>query len=123
MEKMKSYQKAALRMLKSLLVSYIVTGLLLLLLALLLYKLHLSESVINLSITAIYLLSCFLAGFLEGKMMKARKFLWGAAAGALYFTLLTLISLAARQGFSDTTGLLSTLLLCVGGGTLGGMLS
>ena len=97
MEKMKHYQGAAMRLLKALLAAYIVTGGLLLLLALLLYKLRLSESVINLSITAIYLIACFLAGFLMGKMMKTRKYLWGAAGGLLYFTLLALISLAARQ--------------------------
>ncbi len=81
MEKMKHYQGAAMRLLKALLAAYIVTGGLLLLLALLLYKLRLSESVINLSITAIYLIACFLAGFLMGKMMKTRKYLWGAAGG------------------------------------------
>ena len=124
MEKMKHYQGAAMRLLKALLAAYIVTGGLLLLLALLLYKLRLSESVINLSITAIYLIACFLTGFLMGKMMKTRKYLWGAAGGLLYFALLSLISLAARQGFGvEPSGLVTTLLLCTAGGTLGGMLS
>lgn len=123
MEKMKHYQGAAMRLLKALLAAYIVTGGLLLLLALLLYKLRLSESVINLSITAIYLIACFLAGFLMGKMMKTRKYLWGAAGGLLYFTLLALISLAARQGSAEASSFITTLLLCIAGGTLGGMLS
>ena len=123
MEKMKHYQGAAMRLLKALLAAYIVTGGLLLLLALLLYKLRLSESVINLSITAIYLIACFLAGFLMGKMMKTRKYLWGAAGGLLYFTLLALISLAARQGSVEASSFITTLLLCTAGGTLGGMLS
>ncbi len=124
MEKMKHYQGAAMRLLKALLAAYIVTGGLLLLLALLLYKLRLSESVINLSITAIYLIACFLTGFLMGKMMKTRKYLWGAAGGLLYFALLALISLAAHQGFgAEPSGLVTTLLLCTAGGTLGGMLS
>ncbi len=124
MEKMKHYQGAAMRLLKALLAAYIVTGGLLLLLALLLYKLRLSESVINLSITTIYLIACFLTGFLMGKMMKTRKYLWGAAGGLLYFALLALISLAARQNFgAEPSGLVTTLLLCTAGGTLGGMLS
>ena len=123
MEKMKHYQGAAMRLLKALLAAYIVTGGLLLLLALLLYKLRLSESVINLSITAIYLIACFLTGFLMGKMMKTRKYLWGAAGGLLYFTLLALISLAARQGSAEASSFITTLLLCTAGGTLGGMLS
>ena len=115
MEKMKHYQGAAMRLLKALLAAYIVTGGLLLLLALLLYKLRLSESVINLSITAIYLIACFLAGFLMGKMMKTRKYLWGAAGGLLYFTLLALISLAARQGSAEASSFITTLLLCTAG--------
>ena len=123
MEKMKHYQGAAMRLLKALLAAYIATGGLLLLLALLLYKLRLSESVINLSITAIYLIACFLAGFLMGKMMKTRKYLWGAAGGLLYFTLLALISLAARQGSAEASSFITTLLLCTAGDTLGGMLS
>lgn len=123
MKKMKHYQGAAMRLLKALLAAYIATGGLLLLLALLLYKLRLSESVINLSITAIYLIACFLAGFLMGKMMKTRKYLWGAAGGLLYFTLLALISLAARQGSAEASSFITTLLLCTAGGTLGGMLS
>ena len=123
MEKMKHYPGAAMRLLKALLAAYIVTGGLLLLLALLLYKLRLSESVINLSITTIYLIACFLAGFLMGKMMKTRKYLWGAAGGLLYFTLLALISLAARQGSAEASSFITTLLLCTAGGTLGGMLS
>lgn len=124
MDKMKHYQGAAMRLLKALLAAYIATGALLLVLALLLYKLRLTEAVINLSITAIYLLACFLTGFLMGKMMKTRKYLWGAAGGLLYFALLALISLAARQEFSgEASGFVTTLLLCVAGGTLGGMLS
>lgn len=124
MEKTKPCRGAALPMLKALLASYILTGLSLLLLALLLYRLRLSEAAVNIGITAVYLLSCFLGGFLEGKMMKTRKYLWGAAFGLLYFTLLTLISLAAGQGFSGTSShFVTTLLLCTAGGTLGGMLS
>ena len=124
MEKGKVYQGAAVRMLKSLLGSYIVTGLLLLILALLLYKLRLSESVINAGIIAVYVISCFLGGFLEGKMMKNRKFLWGGAFGLLYFALLFGISLAAGQGFSGSSShFVTTLILCMAGGTLGGMVS
>lgn len=124
MEKGKAYQAAAARMLKALLASYIITGALLLLLALLLYKLRLSESVVNVGVTVIYVLSCFLGGFLEGKMMKTRKFLWGCAFGLLYFAALAVISLAAGQGFSGgTSHFITSLALCMAGGTLGGMVS
>ena len=124
MEKGKACQDAAVRLIKSLLAAYIVTGLLLLLLALLLYKLQLSESVVNIGIIAIYVAACFLGGFLEGKMMKTRKFLWGGAFGLLYFAVLAVISLAVGQGFSGSSShLVTTLILCMAGGTLGGMVS
>ena len=124
MEKGKACQDAAVRLIKSLLAAYIVTGLLLLLLALLLYKLQLSESVVNIGIIAIYVAACFLGGFLEGKMMKTRKFLWGGAFGLLYFAVLTIISLAVGQGFSGSSShFVTTLILCMAGGTLGGMVS
>ncbi|HIR97231.1 MAG TPA: TIGR04086 family membrane protein [Candidatus Merdisoma faecalis] len=124
MEKGKACQDAAVRLIKSLLAAYIVTGLLLLLLALLLYKLQLSESVVNIGIIAIYVAACFLGGFLEGKMMKTRKFLWGGAFGLLYFAVLAIISLAVGQGFSGSSShFVTTLILCMAGGTLGGMVS
>lgn len=124
MEKGKSYQGAAVRMLKSLLSSYIITGFLLLFLAFLLYKFQLSEGKVNIGIIVIYALSSFLGGFLEGKMMKTRKFLWGAAAGLLYFTILAFISLAVSRSFAGgSSHFVTTLILCTAGGTLGGMLS
>ena len=124
MEKGKACQDAAVRLIKSLLAAYIVTGLLLLLLALLLYKLQLSESVVNIGIIAIYVAACFLGGFLEGKMMKTRKFLWGGAFGLLYFAVLAIISLAVGQGFSGSSShFVTPLILCMAGGTLGGMVS
>ena len=124
MEKGNACQDAAVRLIKSLLAAYIVTGLLLLLLALLLYKLQLSESVVNIGIIAIYVAACFLGGFLEGKMMKTRKFLWGGAFGLLYFAVLAIISLAVGQGFSGSSShFVTTLILCMAGGTLGGMVS
>lgn len=124
MEKGNAYQDAAVRMIKALLASYIVTGLLLLVLALLLYKLRLSESAVNVGIIAVYVVSCFLGGFLGGKMMKTRKFLWGSVCGLLYFTILAVISLAVNQSFSGgSSHFVTTLALCLAGGTLGGMVS
>ena len=124
MEKGKACQDAAVRMVKALLAAYIVTGLLLLLLAFLLYKLQLAESIVNVGIIAIYVIACFLGGFLEGKMMKTRKFIWGGAFGLLYFAVLAIIPLAVGQGFSGTSSnFVTTLILCMAGGTLGGMVS
>lgn len=111
-------------LLKSLLFSYILTGSLLLLLALLLYKANLSQKVVSICIIVIYVLATFFAGFITGKKLKNRRFLWGALMGAAYFLVLVVISLAVnRQPGILSSSFLTTLILCCGGGMLGGMLS
>ena len=111
-------------LLKSLLFSYILTGGLLLLLALLLYKANLSQKVVSICIIVIYVLATFFAGFITGKKLKNRRFLWGALMGTAYFLVLAVISLAVnRQPGILSSSFLTTLILCCGGGMLGGMLS
>ncbi len=111
-----------MRIVKALLASYLLTGGLLLLLAGLLYRFRLDEGKVQIGIILIYILSCFAGGFLAGKMMKSRKFLWGVLLGLLYFLVMTLVSLAVNRTLQDgTTSFLTTFLLCMGGGMLGGM--
>ena len=52
---------------KCLLASYVLTLLLLCLLALLLYKLHLTEGMVTIAISAIYVVTTFMAGFFGRK--------------------------------------------------------
>lgn len=111
-------------LLKTLLFSYILTGALLALLAFLLYKVGLTERIVSIVIIAIYVASTFFAGFVAGKRLKNRKFLWGLLMGSAYFLVLLGISVilgepAGQLGDSVVT----TLVLCTAGGMLGGMLS
>ena len=111
-------------MLKSLLASYIVTGLLLLGLTFLVYKFELDEQVVVAGIVAIYVVSTFMGGYIIGKLTGAKKYIWGMIVGAVYFALLFLISYGVYREF-NTNGIssITTAILCIGGGTLGGMLS
>ena len=72
-------------LLKTLLFSYILTGALLALLAFLLYKVGLTEKIVSIVIIAIYVAATFFAGFMAGKKLKNRKFLWGLLMGSAYF--------------------------------------
>lgn len=109
---------------KLLIASYFITGILLLLLAMLLYKFHIGEAIVNMGIVLIYCLSTFFTGFLAGKSMREKKFLWGLLLGAAYFLLLCLISFAITRSIEDLSGnFLTSMLLCTGSGMLGGMLS
>ena len=59
-----------------------------------------------------------------GKLTGVKRFLWGLLAGILYFALLLLISLGVYHSLQGEAGnLLTTFLLCAGGGMLGGMVS
>lgn len=111
-------------LLKCLLFAYALTGVLLMLLSLLLYKAGLGEKTVPIAIIVIYVASTFLAGFLAGKRMKNRKFIWGLLEGAAYFLILAVISLAAGENtVTAGSSFFTTLVLCSGGGMLGGMLS
>lgn len=110
--------------LKALLVSYVLTGGLLLLLALLLYRFSLSESIVSISIIAIYVVASFIAGSLAGNKMEARKFMWGLLMGVLYFLILVVVSLVVNHSLKDVaTNFFTVFILCAAGGMLGGMKS
>lgn len=110
--------------LKALLCAYVVTGILLPVLTLLLYKAGLSEENVNAGIILVYVISTFSGGFVIGKLTGMRKFLWGLLLGVIYFVLLLLISLGIYHSLqADVMNLVTTFLLCAGGGMLGGMIS
>ena len=110
--------------LKSLLVSYILTGVLLLLLAVALYKLELNEKAVSAAIVAIYIVSTLIGGIIIGKFARVRRYLWGLGLGIGYFALLLLITLGVYRTLNgDAANLVTTFVLCAGGGMPGGMLS
>ncbi len=113
-----------LLILKVLLGAYILTGGLLLLLALFVYRFGLTEKAVSLTIIGIYIGVTFCSGFFMGKKIKTRKFLWGLLMGTLYFLVLVVLSLAVNHSFKDVaTNFFSVLIMCAGSGMLGGMLS
>ena len=111
-------------LLKCLLFAYIVTVVLLAVLAFLLYKLGLGEKFVSGAIIAIYVLATVLGGFIAGRRMRNRRFLWGLLVGAAYFVILAVVSIVFDQGRIQVgRSFFTTLVLCAGGGMLGGMIS
>ena len=110
--------------LKALLASYIVTGKLLLLLTMALYKMELNEKMVSAAIVAIYVMATLIGGILIGKMAKVKRFIWGLGLGVAYFALLLLITLGVYHTLNgDGSNLVTTFILCAGGGMAGGMIS
>ena len=100
------------------------TGLLLLLLAFVLFWFEPGEGTAAAGITFIYVASCLTGGFAAGKIMRKDRYLWGIVTGLSYYVLLLLVSFLA-QGKWDVTfaHAVTTFFMCLGGGVLGGMLS
>ena len=110
--------------LRDLLISYIITGLLLLLLSFCMLKLDLSNKVLSGGIIVTYILSNFIGGFLLGKSSEQKRFLWGLGMGALYFVTLIMISIVTSPIAALEGGrIASVMFICIFSGMLGGMVS
>ena len=124
MDKVLHRNSKALVILKNLLISYIVTGLLLLLLSLLMLKLDLSNGILSGGIILTYILSCFIGGFLLGKSAEQKRFLWGLLMGGLYFLIILFVSILGNTLAGIEAGRVATvLMICLFSGMLGGMVS
>lgn len=111
-------------MIKSLLASYIVTGILLLALTFFMYKFELNEKIVSAAIVGIYVVSTFIGGMIIGKLTGEKRYLWGMILGILYFALLLVITLGVYRTLNgDSVSIITSLILCAGGGMAGGMIS
>ena len=109
---------------KSLLASYIVTGILLLVLTFFMYKFELNEKIVSAAIVGIYVVSTLIGGMIIGKLTKSKRYLWGMVLGIIYFVLLLLITLGVYRTLNgDSVIIVTSLILCAGGGMTGGMIS
>lgn len=110
--------------LKSLLFAYALTGILLLLLALLLFCFDLGETAVAAGIIVVYVFTCFMGGFMAGRLLHRDKYLWGVLTGVAYYLLLLIVSFAAKgQWDMSISHAVTSFFLCTGSGALGGMLS
>lgn len=113
-----------LKIMKALLISYVITGFLLLLTAALLYRLELSDGMIRVAVILVYACSCFFGGFAAGRMLRNRRFFWGLLLGSLYFLVMLVLSAAVSRELSGTlVGMSTTWIICAGAGMIGGVAS
>lgn len=109
---------------KILFLMYIVTFVLLFLLAFVLFKTDATELVCKIWLISVYIISGFMGGFLIGKRTKNKKFLWGFFVGLIYFVILFVASMILhRGGIEDWTHMVTTMILCVTSSLVGGMVS
>ena len=103
---------------------YVVTFLGIVILAFLLLTFQISENAVDIGILVIYILAGLSAGFIVGKRTGSRRLVWGMISGICYFLVLFLMSLILKQDMNNLgNDLTTTILICVGSGMLGGVLS
>lgn len=108
----------------SLLGGYSVTFLGIVILAFLLLMFQISEDMVDIGIIMIYILACLGTGIIIGKRTKLKKFFWGMVAGGIYFLVLLIMSVMLHNSLGgEGRDIVTVFLICVGSGTLGGMVS
>ncbi len=108
----------------ALFVMFVISGLLLVLLAFLLHRFQLSEGIVRGAIVGVYIISGFIGGFFLGKKRKTKKYLWGFVGGVCYFLILFAFSFFFKKGLDfNVTKMLTSFILCSASGMAGGMLS
>ncbi len=117
-------KKAVITILKETLIQMIISLILVAVAAFIILKISPSESAIKGIILVIYGISSFAGGFILGKVMDKRKFLWGTLAGAIYIGILLLISLSVNGSLgAGTIDLAVGIIVSLAAGTVGGMVS
>lgn len=110
--------------LKTLVTGYIMTVVLLLILAFCLYKFRISDDVVMIGIYVIYGISTFCGGLLLAKRLARNRLMWGAVYGVVYFVILCIVSAVMSKGAPvDVMQLVKSAALCIVCGAAGGVIS
>jgi putative membrane protein (TIGR04086 family) len=115
--------KKILPFLKILMLEYIVSVVLLLITAVLMYKVGISRKTAQIIVYFIYFLAAFTGGIILGKLKNGKRLIWGLCAGGLYFVVLTVISLLMKSSPGADGNIIWAFLCSILGGGFGGMCS
>lgn len=117
-------KKIAMAILKETFIQMLISVVLIAVAAFAVLKISPSDAVLKVIILAIYAVSSFVGGFIMGKVMDRRKFLWGLVAGAAYISVILLVAFIINGNFNaGTVGVTSGIITSLAAGTIGGMLS
>lgn len=111
------------QMIKSIILSYVVTAIILLILSWITWKMKISVAAAGGGILCAYILSCLLGGFVYSGALNEKRYLGGGLLGLVYFVIVYCVSAVWNQGLVvEMPGILTAFLICVFSGMLGGML-
>lgn len=103
---------------------FIMSAALLAILAAMMLKNNMGAGFISGGVIAAYVISCLVGGFCMGQYMGRHKFVWGILIGVCYFGILFLVGrIIYRTGIQADIQFISSFLICMVAGMLGGMLA
>jgi len=102
--------------------AYAITGIAFLAYAMLVTYTNMSERNMPTVVAITTLLSVMVAGFDAAKGAPRRGWLWGMGAGAIYVLIMAMIMIGMLPDFAADSRTLTTILIGVAGGGLGGIL-
>lgn len=109
-----------LSILKTLLISYVLTAIILFILSFCLYKFNIADWQVTMGIMITYIFANFLGGYIAARKGEKRRLLWGIGFGMVYFLILMLVSLIVNKGVSDNyTVALRAFAVCIVSGATG----
>lgn len=85
------------------------------------WKYAYDEKTISAVVTGTYIVVNILGGIIAGKLFKKNKFLWGLAAGVIYFSVLLLFGIVIFKTGTPGINVIGNALICAVSGMTGGM--
>lgn len=85
------------------------------------WKYAYDEKAISAVVTGTYIVVNILGGIIAGKLFKKNKFLWGLAAGVIYFSVLLLFGIVIFKTGTPGINVVGNALICAVSGITGGM--
>ena len=101
--------------------SYVVTFIMILLLALIMFKFQPEDTFINIMVFLTYFISNFGGGFYIGNKCESKKYIHGMICGVIYFIILLSISICLGGDVTNLKKDIWVFVVCVAGGMCGGM--
>ena len=85
------------------------------------WKYAYDEKAISAVVRGTYIVVNILGGIIAGKLFKKNKFLWGLAAGVIYFSVLLLFGIVIFKTGTPGINVVGNALICAVSGMTGGM--
>lgn len=77
---------------KGLILSYLLTIIMLFITAVVVYKVGISDKVLGILVVVIYIVATFAGGFVTGRKVREKRFLWGMVYGLTYISVALTVS-------------------------------